>query len=294
MPPDSNHELNRREQPVYRPSHRDGGGMDATTRRLAIAAGGIGIVLAALVGGWSLMGHHGSGIPVIEAPTTPERVKPADPGGLQLMGAEPPPANADAGKGPNLAPGPEAPDPKALQAELNRANKDDPAEPPPAVVAATPAPTKVAATPAPTKVAATPAPAKVAATLAPTTATPAPATVTAAPAATPVPATEPTPPPSVPPPAPKPAPLKPATPTGHVEVQLAAMDTDALAHAEWARLSHKAPTLFAGRTPSVSTAALAGKTFHRLRTGGFATIADATAFCARVKAVGGACNIASF
>jgi hypothetical protein len=250
MPPDSNHDLNRREQPVYRPSHRDGGGMDATTRRLAIAAGGIGLVLAALVGGWSLMGHHGTGIPVIEAPTTPERVKPADPGGMQLMGAEPPPANADAGKGPNLAPGPEAPDPKALQAELNRANKDDPAEPPPAVVAATPVPT-------------------------------------------PVPTTPPTPAAPPPPPAPKPAPNK-AAPTGHVEVQLAAMDTDALAHAEWARLSHKAPTLFADRTPAVSTAALAGKTFYRLRTGGFATIADATAFCARVKAVGGACNIASF
>ena len=253
MPPDSNHELNHREQPVYRPSHRPGGGMDATTRRLAFVAGGIGIVLAALVGGWSLMGHHAGGIPVIEAPTGPERVKPADPGGLQLMGAEPPPANADAGNGPSLAPGPETPDPKALEAQLDRASKaESPAGPPPPV----------------------PAPAAVA--------KPAPAPITPPPAAAPAAA------PAASPPAPTPR------ATGRVEVQLAAMDTDALAHAEWTRLAHKAPALFGDRHPAVTTATRDGKTFYRLRTGGFATIADATAFCARVRAIGAACTIAAF
>ncbi len=233
-------DLNRPEQPVYRPSR---GGMDPATKRLSIIACGIGAVLVALVGGWSLTGHRAGGIPVIEAPTGPMRVKPADPGGMQLMGAEPPPSTADGGT-TSLAPGPEKPDPQALAAELDRARKDDAASEP-----ATKSP--VATKPAPP-----PAPAPVA---------PPPKAAEAAPPA-----------------------------TGRVEVQLAAMDTQAQAEAEWARLSRKDPSLFADRAPVIVPASRDGRTFYRLRTGGFETVAAATGFCARSRAAGAACTIAAF
>ncbi len=231
MPPDLN-----REQPVYRPSR---GGMDPATKRLSIIAGCIGMVLVALVGGWSLSARQAGGIPVIEPPSGPERVKPTDPGGLQLMGAEPPPANSDAGT-TALAPGPETPDPQALAAELDRARK---AAPEPSAPPATNTPVKP------------------------------PSPAAAAPVAAP--------------------PVPPPRPAG-LQVQLAAMDTEAQAQAEWTRLTRKDPTLFADRTPVILPATRDGKTFYRLRTSGFETVADATGFCQRSRAAGAACTIAAF
>ena len=232
----------RPEQPVYRPSR---GGMDPTTKRLAVMAGAIGVVLLALVGGWSLAGRHEGGVPVIEPPAGPERVKPADPGGMQLMGAEPPPANNDAG-GTALAPAPEKPDRQALQAELDRATKDAAANE--AAAPAEPTPTRPLS-PAASPPAASP----------PTTGTKAPASL-----------------------------------SRHVEVQLAAMDTEAAARAEWSRLAAKDPALFAARRPVIVAANHDGKTFYRLRTGDFDTVASATDFCQRSRAAGAACTIAAF
>lgn len=261
-----------REEPVYRPS---GGGMDEGTKRLAIIAGAIGFVLLVVVGGWSLRGHGGAGggsVPVIEPDPTPIKVKPADPGGMQLSGAEPPPANEDDGHGPSLAPGPETPDPAALQAELDRARK-----------AVTPAPTPAATSAAPpASVVRTAPPAASAAAAAAATPTPAPAA--AAPPATPEPAAPPTPTHA--------APSHAAA--GGVAVQLAALDTEEAAHQQWSRLVHRAPALFEGRTPLVLEASRDGKTFWRLRIGGFPTIAAATEFCERVRATGAACTIATF
>ena len=45
--------------------------MDPATRRLAMIAGGIGLLLAVLIGGWAFSGRHAGGIPVIEAPDGP-------------------------------------------------------------------------------------------------------------------------------------------------------------------------------------------------------------------------------
>jgi tRNA(Glu) U13 pseudouridine synthase TruD len=72
------------------------------------------------------------------------------------------------------------------------------------------------------------------------------------------------------------------------------MDSQAQAEAEWQRLSRKSPSLFADRTPLITEAQRGGHTFYRLRTSGFETMAAATEFCARSRAAGAACTIASF
>jgi hypothetical protein len=108
--------------------------MDPGTRRLAVIAGGLGVVLVVVVGGWEVIGHRSDTVPVVQADNRPIRVKPDNPGGMQVAGA-----NEDilsggtepsAGK---LAPLPEAPAPQAL-----RAPPQAPPAPPP--VMTTPAP----------------------------------------------------------------------------------------------------------------------------------------------------------
>jgi SPOR domain len=102
--------------PTYRvPRHSHG--MDPATRRLALIAGSLGAVLLMVVGGWSLMGHRSTTVPVLQADNRPLRVKPENPGGMQVAGADEDILSggnqAGAGK---LAPAPEAPAPQALNA----------------------------------------------------------------------------------------------------------------------------------------------------------------------------------
>lgn len=128
--------------PTYRvPRNRYG--MDPGTRKLAIIAGGLGAALLVVVGGWTLLGHRNTAVPVVQADGKPIRVKPDNPGGMQVAGA-----NEDILSGGNeaktgkLAPPPEAPAPQALRAP----------PPPPVVATPTPAPTpSAAATAVPTK-----------------------------------------------------------------------------------------------------------------------------------------------
>ena len=77
-------------------------------------------------------------------------------------------------------------------------------------------------------------------------------------------------------------------------VQLAALDTEAAAQAEWQRLGKRMPELLGERKAVVQKAERDGKPFYRVRTGGFIDIADATEFCTKVRAKGGACTLASF
>lgn len=264
-------------------------GMDPGTRLLALFAGGIGALLVLVVGGWSLVGHHETGIPIVDAPAGPVRIKPIDPGGMQLTGVQNlTQTNGSAASG--LAPGPETAQPQALQAQVDAARQ---ADAPPAPVAPAKQPVTQAGVPpvAPPPVvsdAGQPTTPVAAAPAAPAGSVPAPSPDTAATA--PVAGDENDQ-------ADAPAPVvRPAVPTATrgVAVQLAAVDSEAAAHSEWARLSHRAPGLFAHRTPAVIPVSHGGKSFFRLRTAGFASTTEATAFCGRAKAQGVACTVADF
>jgi hypothetical protein len=89
--------------------------MDQATRRLAVIASLLGGTLLVMIGGWSLIGHRTTTVPVLQADTKPLRVKPENPGGLQVSGA-----NVDILSGGidtadgRLAPPPETPVPSLI------------------------------------------------------------------------------------------------------------------------------------------------------------------------------------
>lgn len=118
--------------PTYRvPRRRQR--MDPGTRRLVLIAGGLGAALVVVVGGWELVGHRSTTVPVVQADNRPIRVKPDNPGGMQVAGANEDilSGGAESATG-KLAPPPEAPAPQALRAP-----------PPPAVAPPAPAPAPV-------------------------------------------------------------------------------------------------------------------------------------------------------
>jgi SPOR domain len=239
--------------------------VDPATRRLATIAAGIGGALVVLVGLWSMIGGSSTGIPVVAPPAGPMRVVPTDPGGMKVAGANEQilGGGAAASNTAALAPPPETPDLRALQ------------NPPPAAQPAT------AATAAPG------APAAAAPTAL------APSAVAASHTGLPLP--PPAPPPiqfaaasTAPPP---PAAVGTGTAT---EVQLAALNSQDAAMRAWQGLQNEFPALFDSRQPLVSKVDVDGHTFWRLRTGGFANIAEATSFCAAVRAKGKGCAIAAF
>ena len=102
--------------PTYR-QHRQRAGMEPGTKRLMIIAAGLGGTLLVVVGGWSVLGHRNSTVPVVQADDRPVRVKPDNPGGLQVAGANDDflSGSTDTSTG-KLAPPPEAPAPQALRA----------------------------------------------------------------------------------------------------------------------------------------------------------------------------------
>jgi len=285
-------------------------GSDALTRRLVYGAAGLGALLVIGVGGWSLLGGHSGGIPVIGPPPGPVRDRPADPGGMQIMGDG---TDLDVtGQGEaHLAPEPEQPRPEALAA---RAAPETPAAPtakdaagnapaapadsaasgegaaPVRNTAAAPVETGSASAakpePAPRKAPETssgpddasetrPAPKHEAASG--TSATSSAASPPASPAA---PAAE------------VPAPAKQAS-GGHM-VQLAALGSEADAKATWGKLSKQATDLLADRTPMIEQKTINGHVFYRLRVGGFDTAQAARAFCVRLHARSIACTPAVF
>lgn len=269
--------------------------LDPEMKKMMIIAGGLGVVLAGFFGISALRGHHSDGVPVIAADTRPIRVKPENPGGMKIDGADndlfsggSDTANA------RLAPAAETPDTKALQA-------DESVAPPPAGAAPAEGPPPLA-----TPLAALPQhPGSV----------PAPKPVPQQPAA-PVAQSKPlvlaglASPAVKPPPAPLPRaaaaaqpavkPAAPAAPqpavksSGKAAVQLAAMGSEEAAHAEWQQLTKKMPDLLNGRQPAFSRIERDGKTFWRVRVAGFNDAAQGRSFCEQVRAKGGGCSVAEF
>ncbi|WP_010507018.1 SPOR domain-containing protein [Komagataeibacter europaeus] len=234
-------------------------GDDPLTRKLVYGAAGLGGVLVVAIGGWSLFGHHQAGIPVLGPPPGPVRVKPADPGGMQILGAgDGMPADGGVMR---LSPPPEQPQPDAMARQYGQVAGEG--EPAPA-----PAQTPPAAAPAPPPAADTPASAP------PPSA--APARVEA-----PEPQAAPLPPP---------VPRASGTGTGAYGVQLAALDSQEAALKSWTRLSTRYPDVFGPYQPTVVKAERGGKTFYRLRVKGLAK-AQAVSLCEKAKAKSQACEL---
>ena len=266
-------------------------GMDPDTRRLVMFAGGLGAVLLALIGASALVGHHNGEIPVVAADNRPIRVKPDNPGGMKIDGAENDVFSGGADTADSkLAPPPENPDSKALHSTSapDATTAQSPTSSPDAIAAQSPTAT---AAQAPTATAAPPPVAR-------------PQLAANAPGNLPADAPPVTRPRDVVPA--KPMPAQAARPpvaaadahlpaSGHqAMVQLAALPTEDAARTEWQHLAKRMPDLLNGRQPSISRTERGGHTFWRVRTSGFADIAQARAFCDHVRAKGGGCSVADF
>ncbi len=254
--------------PAYHAQARRDEGMDPGTRRLAMIAGGIVVGLGVLYGGVSYFGSRTSAPPVVQADPKPYRERPKDPGGMQVAGAGTdlftPDRDPTASK---LAAPPEMPDAKALRAQMT-------APPAAAVTAPAPAPAIVApAVVAPVAPKAAVAAAKPSVTPAVAKPPAAATTATAAPGAKP----------------------SAGAATGKApSIQLAALGTEAAAHAEWQILQKRMPDLLNGRQPVFSKTERDGKSYWRVRTAGFSDATQAKGFCEKVRAKGGACSVAEF
>ncbi len=73
------------------------------------------------------------------------------------------------------------------------------------------------------------------------------------------------------------------------QVQLASLDTERAAQAEWQRLQGGLPALLDGHSPAVVPATVHDRTYWRLRAGGFASFTEAMAFCAKLRDAGSSC-----
>ena len=315
----------------YRPTRtrEEDGGM----KRMGMLAGGIVLLLALGIVGWSLLGHRSGPPPVVEADGKPYRAKPENPGGMQIGRGEEILDDADGAAKGKVAPGPEAPAPQALKAQIAAAREEQrqaelkAAEQRAAEQRAMEA--RLAAQRMPDVVEPQPGAQKPAASMASGSASPLPDTrIEAKKPAGPAVAAKPGQ--VAPAPAAKSAPvvaqaapakpvaqataqpfLPPATAAGRAataavpaaavpgggkptQVQLAALGTEEAAQQEWSRLAKKMPDLLGGRKPTIQRIERDGRTFWRVRMDGFADVAQATGFCDKLRAKGAGCSVASF
>jgi outer membrane biosynthesis protein TonB len=209
----------------------------------------------------------GAPVTAMKAPP-PAEAQPQDPAaGLQIYKAE---EGRPAPGAPQFTPPPEQPQPRAPAPAAKIVVK-----PTPPAAAATPAPTLRPTIPAQPPAAATPAPAPKPAAAKPA---PAPPVAKAAPVK---------PEPKAASSAPAPA----AKAGGVAAVQIGAFSSQALADKGWNDAAALAPGAAAGKGKSVEKVEKDGKTLFRTQVTGFASRADASAFCARLKAAGKACFV---
>jgi len=238
------------------------------------------LVLAAVVAGLFLFYRSGArnaggppqtvGVPVggLKAPP-PAEAQPSDPAaGLQIYRSEAGGSPADAAAAPKFAPPPETPAPRTGPPKVVVTPAPAPSVSPPAALR--PALPAEPPTPKPVPVAAEPA-----------KATPkAPAEVSAANA-------KPAPEKHV---AEKAAPQKRAAAGGAV-VQIGAVSSTAIADKAWSDAVAAAPGLAAGKGKSVEKIEKGGAILYRTAVTGFASKADAQAFCAKLQAAGKSCFV---
>ena len=225
-----------------------------------------------LVGGWAMLGRPAPHrVPVVQADSGPMRVKPANPGGMQVAGAD----NDDLlrrrrhGTVDKLAPPPETPDLQALRAPPAAATAPKPAE----------APQLAAAPPAPP-------PAMQHQPSRRSRRWPAAAPSRPRPPMTASPRSPPRPPTTI---------RHRRRPLGPRHVGAACRADVGARGAGRVGAAGQADAGPAGRqAAAVSKIEHDGHTFWRLRTGGFSDTAQATLFCMRVRAKGAACSVADF
>ena len=237
---------------------------DISLQRLALAAGFLTCLVVLGVSIWSALGYHRAGTPpVIEAARGPLRVRPDNPGGMQMQGQNEDILSSDpSARVGQLAPAPEAPAPDILRARQRAAA---------AAAAAAAAPQPVALPPAQAAIAAPVTPLPPEKPVAASVVAPPLAPVARVVASANAPAS--------------------AVPAGRVQAQLAAVGSEQAAKSEWQRLAKRMPDVLGGRQPVVVKADRDGHVVWRLRTGGFVDRAQANAFCAQVKAKGANCAV---
>ncbi len=145
---------------------RSQSGMDPNTKRLLLFAGGLSGVLVCLIAASSYMNHRGTAVPVVTADPAPIKVKPENPGGMQIDAAENDVFSG--GSDPStarLAPPAETPNPNGLREAVT-------AKPPAVAAAVAPVPAVVPPAVAPPGRTATAKPAVAANTPAPAAAKP--------------------------------------------------------------------------------------------------------------------------
>ena len=284
---------------------------------LAIAGGG----------GWIYLKKHQAvegPVPVITADTTPEKVKPADEGGMQVPNQNvqildnlngqastqnqatvlpppeqpvtPPPAPAPTTSEASAAPQAPAvtetpPAPPSAQAAPTTSAADEaaiPSVPAPAVPSvAAPEPKASAPQATTAQQPSTPQPAAQEATPEPAAAAPAEPTPAPAPAAA---AAAPTQTASVAA-APAPQPTAQGGAAG-VRIQLAAVKSEAAAKAQWAKLQKTYPDLLGALTLNIQSVDKAGTTYYRIQAGPLADKTKAKDLCAKLAAQKQDCIVA--
>jgi len=258
---------------LYRPHRAQGQRLDPAIQRMAIAAGGVSIIVIVVAWIWSGIHPYTFGPPpVVSPPDTPLRVVPADPGGLVVPGADIPIMSGEMNDDgtPHLAPAGQAPDIAALD---QAAGLNQPAPTAQGQAQAQPAGqgAPVAGQPA------QPAPQQTAS--ATPSATDTPQSVTPAASQTPRPGSTAT---------------SAAQAEGLSVVQLAATRSEDGVLTVWGQLEQKFPDLLKGRQPEIIPAIVNGQSVWRLRIGGFASADAAKSFCDSLTSKGAACAVAAF
>lgn len=252
---------------LYRPHRAKGQRLDPAIQRMAIAAGGVSVLVIVIAWAWSGIHPYTFGPPpVVNPPDTPLRVVPADPGGLIVPGADIPIMSGEMSDtaAPHLAPAGQAPDIAALD---QAAGLTSPASASPAQPAGQG--TQAGSQPARQTAAANAAP----------SATDTPQNVTPAASQTPRPGSTAT---------------SAAQAEGMTAVQLAATDSEDGVLAIWTKLQQKFPDQMKGRQPEIIPAIVNGRGVWRLRIGGFASADAAKSFCDQLTSKGADCTVAAF